>query len=85
MVEQACVGFDEHVEFLDFFVVNLPKYEAILGKPWLDKWNLVIDWKKNTMVWKIGKRTIAVSGVQDPQSPELISSLFQRSCTVETI
>ena len=37
------------------------------------------------MVWKMGKRTIAVSGVQDPQNPELISSLFQRSYTVETI
>ena len=37
------------------------------------------------MVWKMGKGTITVSGVQDPQSPELISNLFQRSYTVETI
>ena len=79
------MGFDEHAEFLDFSVINLPKYEAILGKPWLDKWNPVIDWQKNTMVWKMVKRKIIVSRVQDPQSPELISSLFQRSCIVETI
>ena len=85
IVEQACVGFDEHAEFLGFSTINLPKYEAILGKPWLDKWNPIIDWQKNTMVWKMGKRTIAAPDVQDPQSPKLISSLFQSSCTVETI
>ena len=79
------MGFDEHAEFLDFSVINLPKYEAILGKPWLDRWNPIIDRQKNAMVWKMGKRTIAVSRLQDPRSPELISSLFQRSCTVETI
>ena len=37
------------------------------------------------MVWKMGKRKIIVQGIQDPQGPELISSLFQRSCTVELI
>ena len=79
------MGFDEHAEFLDFFVINLPKYEAILGKPWLGRWNPIIDWQKNAMVWKMGKGTIAISGVQEPQSPELVSSLFQRSCIVETI
>ena len=79
------MGFDEHAEFLDLSVINLPKYEAIIGEPWLHKWNPVIDWQKITMVWKMGKRKILVSRVQDPQSPELISSLFQRSCTVETI
>ena len=57
------MGFDEHAEFLDFSVFNLTKYEAILGKPWLDRWNLVIDWLKNAMVWKMGKRTIAMLGV----------------------
>ena len=63
IVEQACAGFDEHAEFVDFSVINLPKYETILGKPWLDRWNPVIDWQKNTMVCKMGKRTITVSGL----------------------
>ena len=45
IVEQACVEFEDHAEFLDFSIINLPKYEAILGKSWLDKWNLVINWK----------------------------------------
>ena len=55
IVEQACVNFAEHAEFLDFSVINLPKYEAILGKPLLDWWNLEINWKKNTMEWKMEK------------------------------
>ena len=33
----------------------------------------------------MGKRAIAVSGVQDPQSPELMSSLFRRSYAIELI
>ena len=37
IVEQACVAFNDHAEFIDFSVIELPKYEAILGKPWLDR------------------------------------------------
>ena len=60
IVEQACVAFNEHAEFIDFSVIGLPKYEAILGKPWLDRWNPVIDWKKNSLAWKMGSRMIRV-------------------------
>ena len=63
IVEQACVNFAEYAEFLDFSVINLPKYEAILRKPRLDLWNPEIDQKKNTMEWKMGKRTILANGV----------------------
>ena len=31
-VKQACVSFEEHMEFLDFTVINIPNYEAILVK-----------------------------------------------------
>ena len=31
-VKQACISFEEHMEFIDFTVINLPQYEAILGK-----------------------------------------------------
>ena len=31
-IKQACVSFEEHMEFLDFTVINLPNYEAIFGK-----------------------------------------------------
>ena len=70
---------------MNFSVIPLPKYEAILGKPWLDRWNPVINWKRNSLVWKMGKRDIVVQGVQDPQDPEVISSLFQKIFAVEMI
>ena len=85
MVEQACVEFEDHTEFLNFSVIPLPKYEAILGKPWLDRWNPIINWKRNSLVWKMGTREIIVQGVQDPQGPEMISSLFQKNFAVEMI
>ena len=31
MVEQACIEFEDHTEFLNFSVIPLPKYEAILA------------------------------------------------------
>ena len=85
IVEQACVAFEEHAEFMDFSVINLLKYEAILGKPWLDWWNPVIDWKKNSLTWKMGSRMIRVQGLLESHSPELVSSLFQRSCSIDLI
>ena len=85
IVDQACVVFKDHAEFIDFSVISLPKYEAILGKPWLDRWNPVIDWKQNSLAWKMGSRQICVQGVQEPHGPELISSLFQRKCTIDLI
>ena len=42
-VKQACVSFEEHMELLDFTVINIPNYEAILGKSWLDRWNPAIN------------------------------------------
>ena len=85
IVEQACVKFEDHMDFLNFSVIPLPKYEAILGKPWLDRWNPIINWKKNNLVWKMGKREIIVQGVQDPQGPKIISNLLQKNFAVEMI
>ena len=85
IVEQGCVTFDEHAEFIDFSVIGLPKYEAILGKPWLHRWNPVIDWKRNSLAWKMGSRVITVQGLQEPHSPGIVSSLFQRMGTVDLI
>ena len=62
IVQQGCVNIGEHAEFLDFSVLKLPKYDAILGKAWLDRWNLAIDWKRNTMQWKVGTRLVTVTG-----------------------
>ena len=54
MVEEASVELEDHTEFLNFSVIPLSKYEAILCKPWLDRWNPVINWKRNSLVWKMG-------------------------------
>ena len=85
VVEQACVTFTDHAEFLDFSVIGLPKYEAILGKPWLNRWNPVIDWKRNNLAWNMGSRVITVQGLQEPHSSGVVSSLFQRRGTVDLI
>ena len=74
-----------HAEYQDFLILNLPKYDAILGKAWLDRWNPTIDWKQNTMHWKVGTRLVTMTRDQDPQEPEIILSVFHRNCTVEQI
>ena len=76
IVDQACVTIEEHAEFIDFSVIGLPKYEAILGKPWLNRWNPVIDWKKNSLAWKMGSRVIRVKGLQEPQCCGSCRGLF---------
>ena len=75
-VQQVCVSFGEHTEFLDLQVLKLPKYEVILGKFWLDRWNPQINWKENVMQWKVGSRVVEVSGIPAPRDSEQISSLF---------
>ena len=85
IVEQACVTIEEHAEFIDFSVIRLPKYEAILRKPWLNRWNPVIDWKKNSLAWKMGSRVIRVQGLQEPHSSGIVSSPFQRREIVDLI
>ena len=60
-----CVDLGDHVEFLDFFILDLPKYDVILGKSWLDRWNPVVDWKKNQVTLHVGKRTVVLKGVSE--------------------
>ena len=65
--------------------LRVPTYDAILGKPWLDRWNYVIDWKKNTLQWRVGPRLISVTRVPDPQEPTIASSIFEQRNSVEQI
>ena len=84
-VKQACISFGEHMEFLDFTVINLPQYEAILGKSWLDRWNPAINWKENSIQWNMGKRRITVTGVSEAHTEKKASSLFQSTVMVTEI
>ena len=77
MVKQGCVTMgNEHAEFLDFSIISFPTHDTILGKPWLDMWNPVIDWKKKSLQWRVGTRLVTVIGVQNPQQPAIASSIF---------
>ena len=85
IVQQRCVSRGKRAGFLDFSVLKLPKYDAILGKAWLDRWNPTIDWKKNTMQWKVGTRLVTVTGEQALPESEVAFSIFQSNCTVNQI
>ena len=65
--------------------MKLPKYEVILGKFWLDRWNPQINWKKNKMQWKLGSRVVEITEIQTTQENEQISSLFHLGSYVEEI
>ena len=67
----------ERAKYLHFSIIDLPAYDAILGKTWLDRWNPAINWKTNTMQWKVGIELITVTGVQDPQDPTIVASIFE--------
>ena len=42
-----------HKKFKEqFYVTGLGKQEIILGFPWLNKYNLIIDWKKGEIKWQ---------------------------------
>ena len=84
-VRQGCVSFGEHMEFLDMQVLKLPKYEVILGKFWLDRWNPHIDWKKNKMQLNLGSRVVEITGEKEIPGKEEIASLFHTGSYVEEI
>ena len=61
-LQDICVDLGDHVEYLDFFILDLPKYDVILGKSWLDRWNPIIDWKKNQVTLHVGKENSGTQG-----------------------
>ena len=84
-LQNICVDLGEHVEFLDFFILDLPKYDVILGKSWLDRWNPIIDWKKNQVTLHVGKRTVLLKGESEQPPSAKLSSLFSSDFIVEQI
>ena len=51
----------------------------------MDRWNPQINWKENTMKWKVGSRVIEITGLQEAQPKKEISSLFHLGSYVEEI
>ena len=79
------MNFGEHAEFLDFHVMKLPKYDAILGKSWLVRWNPEINGRANAVKIKIGKRIVVLNGVQESERKEELSSMFQSGIDIQEI
>src|SRR6185312_11598388 len=44
ILEHACINIGTYTDHFDFTVLPLPKYDAILGLPWLQSLNPTIDW-----------------------------------------
>ena len=84
-LQDICVDLGDHVEYLDFFILDLPKYDVILGKSWLDRWNPIIDWKKNQVTLHVGKRTVLLKGESEQPPSAKLSSLFSSDFIVEQI
>ena len=45
------MNFEHHLEMVQFDVVKMVRYEAILGIPWLEKHNPDIDWVVQDMTF----------------------------------
>ena len=67
----------EHKKFREwFYVTGLGKQKVILGFPWLNKHNLIIDWKKGEVKWqplKIDWRGLLEKGwrIRKEQQPKV--------------
>ncbi|CAH1769080.1 12279_t:CDS:2, partial [Entrophospora sp. SA101] len=58
-------------------VINLQRYDAILGKPWLYHANPNINWRANTLTFQYGTKTIVVpADVNNKQVESSCHSIF---------
>ena len=49
-----------HTSGISAQVIDLQRYDVILGKPWLYHANPIVDWWHNTITFKYGTKTIQV-------------------------
>ena len=76
-LEKQTIHIGRYTFTANFSAVSLtPKYELILGKPWLTTANPRINWQKNSIKIIKGRRNIELNGVE--QEPGLAS---QRNST----
>ena len=66
----ACLRFQNHEEKIDLRVVSLPHHDVILGKPWLEKWNPIIDWRNHEITFPT-----EVTLIQENQDPLQVKKL----------
>ena len=50
------------------YVVDIDAYTCILGRPWLSRFNPIVNWKKNKMLIAEGKHKHEVDASREPSS-----------------
>ena len=61
----------EHEEKIHLKVVPLPHHDIILGKPWLAKWNPLIDWRTNQIEIQEEKKKVVINHISSHVDPSL--------------
>ena len=51
-IVQIYLRLQDHVEMVKLRVAALPRHDIILGKPWLERWNPDIDWRRNEITMR---------------------------------
>ena len=57
-------------------VLDLQRYDAILGKPWLYHTNPSINWRENTLAFKYGSRNINIKASKNKTTEPECHSIF---------
>jgi hypothetical protein len=64
-------------------VADLPHHDIILGKPWLERYNLVIDWVSNTLSLQKGGSSVKITSKTHAEKTGcLLISAIQAKCTL---
>src|SRR6184192_255259 len=80
----ACLCIQEHQEEIHPKVVPLPHHDLILGKPWLEKWNPLIDWHTNQIRINQGGHIFAINQInsKDPNPSTLPTKKLRPEATL---
>src|SRR6184192_587595 len=75
----ACLRIQEHQEEIHPKVVPLPRHDLILRKPWLEKWNPLINWHTNQIHITQDGHNLTINQVtlKDPNNLPLLAKRLQ--------
>ena len=65
-----------HTSGISAQVINLQRYDVILGKPWLYHANPIVNWQHNTITFKYGTKTIQVKASDVRSTTRGCNSIF---------
>ena len=75
------------MELLQLRVATLPRHDVILGKPWLEYWNPIIDWRRNDILLQkdSGKEIRIVEGRKGTKERRSVDSISKESISYDFI